>query len=101
MYRRTVHRGILALAVVTSLAFAGAQPAAAKDLGLKARLGHLMSVLDPGLWTKLTGWLGGGDGKPTKTSSSSTQTAGEKGWGMDPNGNSVLTSPTSDPLGLP
>lgn len=100
MYRRTVHRGILALAVVTSLAFAGAQPAAAKDLGFTARLGHLMSVLDPGLWTKLTGWLGGGDGKPVKATSPSSSASTEKGWGMDPNGNSVLTSPTSDPLGL-
>ena len=99
MYRRTVHRGILALAVVTSLSLAGAQPAAAKDLGFTARLGHLMSVLEPGLWAKLTGWLS--PGKPTKTSSSSQPNAGEKGWGLDPNGNSITTSPTSDPLGLP
>lgn len=98
MYRRSVHRGIVALAVVTSLWLAGAQPAAAKDLGFTARLGHLMSVLEPGLWAKLTGWIGGD--KPTKATSS-TPSAGEKGWGMDPNGNSITTSPTSDPLGLP
>lgn len=99
MYRRSIHRGIAALAVVTSLWFAGAQPAAAKDLGLTARLGHLMSVLEPGLWAKLTGWLS--PGKPTKATSSSTPSTGEKGWGLDPNGNSLTTSPTSDPLGLP
>jgi hypothetical protein len=98
MYRRTVHRGILALAVVTSLSLAGAQPAAARDLGFTARLGHLMSALEPNLWAKLTGWLSGD--KPTKATSSSTPSSGEKGWGLDPNGNSTTASPTSDPLGL-
>jgi len=99
MYRRTIHRGILALAVVTTLSLAGAQPAAARDLGLTARLGHLMSVLEPGLWAKLTGWLS--PDKPTKATSSSNPSPGEKGWGLDPNGNSMTTSPDSDPSGLP
>jgi hypothetical protein len=99
MFHRSIHRGIVALAVVTSMSLAGAQPAAARDLGFTARLGHLMSVLDPGLWAKLTGWLS--PDKPTKATSSSNPSTGEKGWGLDPNGNSLTTAPTSDPLGLP
>jgi hypothetical protein len=96
MHRRTVHRGMFALAIVTSLAFAGARPAAARELGLKERLNHLWSAVTgagPGAWAQLTDWLGD---KPAHT---------KKGWGMDPNGaeldgNSSTTPPPSDPTGL-
>jgi hypothetical protein len=96
MHRRAIRRGIFALAVVTSVPFAGARPAAARDLGVVAQLNHLWSTLEPGAWMKLAGWLNGD--KPTK-----------KGWGMDPNGtepppptggNSITVPSTSDPTGL-
>jgi hypothetical protein len=99
---RSVHRGMFALAIVTSLAFAGAQPAAARELGMMERLNRLWSSVtgaEPGAWAQLTGWFGGD--KPTKATSTPTSSTTDKGWGMDPNGNSITTSPTSDPLGLP
>jgi hypothetical protein len=99
--RNSVRRGILALAVVTSLAVAGAQPAAARELSLMEHLQRLWSTVagsGTGAWSQLTGWLGGNP--PAKATSTPTSNSTEKGWGMDPNGNTVTTSPTSDPLGL-
>jgi hypothetical protein len=102
MHRKYVRRGIFALAVVTSLAFSGSRPAAARELGLLERLNRVWSTVtgaQTGAWTQLASWFGGD--KPTKATSTPTSSTVDKGWGMDPNGNSILTSPTSDPSGLP
>jgi hypothetical protein len=101
MHRKYVRRGIFALAVVTSLAYSGSRPAAARELGLMERLNRAWSAVTGAqpAWAQLAGWFGGD--KPTKAASSSTSSTVDKGWGMDPNGNSILTSPTSDPSGLP
>jgi hypothetical protein len=102
MHHKTMHRGILALAVVTSLAVAGAQPAAARELSLMNRLGHLWSAVtggEPGVWSQVAGWLGGGTTAPTKAISTAPDTS-DRGKGMDPNGNSVVSGPLSDPLGV-
>jgi len=98
MRRTTVHRGIIALAIVTSLAFAGARPAAARELGALDRFHQVWSAFAgaPGLWDrmgdKLAGWFGGG--LPTKVVSAPTST--DKGWGMDPNGST--TDSTLSPI---
>lgn len=88
MYRRTIHRGIAALSLVTFLAAAGAQPAmAAPDAGLLGRLAGLWSSVVGGepdtLWHRLTGWAGKPAGK-------TPQAAAKKGWGIDPNGNAII-----------
>jgi hypothetical protein len=94
MHRRTVHRGIFALALVVLLTCAGARPAAASDLSLMDRLHRLWSAVtvsqpaQPGFWEQLTGWFGGA--KPTKAVSSPDMS--EKGWGLDPNGNSLTST---------
>ena len=87
MYRRTIHRGIAALSLVTFLAVAGAQPAmAAPDAGFLGRLAGLWSSVVGGesetLWHRLTGW---GGGKPSK----SPRATAKLGWGIDPNGRAV------------
>jgi hypothetical protein len=92
MERRTVHRGILALAIVTSLSAAGSRPAAAVDLGFLDRLDHL--------WSLVTG-IPSHAPRPAASRSprvpqKSTE-PGERGWGIDPNG---LTSiPGTLPVG--
>jgi hypothetical protein len=89
MYRRTIHRGIAALSLVTFLAVAGAQPvAAAPDAGFLGRLAGLWSAVagedSDTLWNRLTGWAGG---KPAgKTPRATTK----RGWGVDPNGNAIV-----------
>lgn len=96
MDRTFMRRGILALAIVISLAFAGAQPAAARQLSVLDRLDRLWSmVTGPGLWS----YLSGGDaGKPTK-SAVPTSDSTDRGKGMDPNGNSLVSDPDYTPVG--
>lgn len=95
MHRKTVHRGIAALALVTILTVAGAQPAAAADLGFLDRLANFWSAVtgeEPtNLWDTLTGWFGG-----TEKATSTDTTITDRGAGIDPNGN-TLTSSTTDP----
>jgi hypothetical protein len=94
MFRRTIHRGIAALSLVTFLAVAGAQPAAASDAGFLGRLAGLWSAVAGGesdtLWNRLTGWL---EGQPVavKGSSTTTEVIQERGGGIDPNGNRIVT----------
>src|SRR5688572_30211596 len=89
MYRRTIHRGIAALSLVTFLAVAGAQPAmAAPDAGFLGRLAGLWSTVVGGdtdnLWHRLTGWAGG------EPAAKKPQATAKKGWGIDPNGNAIV-----------
>ncbi len=96
MERRTVHRGILALAIVTSLSTAGPRPAAAMDLGFLDRLDHL--------WSFVTG---NPSHAPRPAASRSPRSPrvpqktapvdGERGWGIDPNG--LATIPGTLPIG--
>ncbi len=88
MYRRTIHRGIAALALVTFLGVA-AQPAmAAPDAGFLGRLSGLWSSVVGGepetLWHRLTSWAGG------KPASKKPQATAKRGWGIDPNGNAIV-----------
>lgn len=96
MHRRTVHRRIAALALVTALALVGARPAAAMELGFLDRLGSLWSAVTggapEGLWETLTGWWGGGE----KPASPDGVMKADASWGTDPNGN-PLTATTSGP----
>lgn len=94
MFRRTIHRGIAALALVTFLAVAGAQPAAAAPSeGFLDRIAGLWSTVTGGeqdtLWNRLTGWL---EGQPTAkvTTSTTVELPKERGGGIDPNGNDVV-----------
>ena len=90
MRRRSVHRGLAALAIVTSMAVAGARPAAAESLGFFDRLAGFLSTVDapgaPGLWTSMTSWFG-----VTEKATSADTT--DRGWGLDPNGNSSVVEP--------
>ena len=99
--RRTMQRGIVALAIVTSLSVAGARPAAAMDLGLMHQISNL--------WSFLTGvspvaHQTAAPGKPVHRKGTSTtcptgQTC-EGGWGIDPNGNTVTSTPTTTDSGV-
>ncbi|MFL6234926.1 MAG: hypothetical protein ACJ76N_17460 [Thermoanaerobaculia bacterium] len=88
--RRTVHRGIAALAIVTSLAAAGARPAAAMDLGLARQLSSL--------WSFVTGAspaqhrAASRSTKPGKATTPPPDSS-DRGWGIDPNGNTVTIVP--------
>jgi hypothetical protein len=86
--RRTVHRGIVALAIVTSLSVAGTRPAAAMDLGLVHQISNL--------WSLVTGGPSHAPhrtaGKPA-TRKATTSDPTDRGWGIDPNGSSVTTDP--------
>jgi hypothetical protein len=102
MRRTTVHRGIVALAIVTSLAFAGARPAAARELGALDRFHQVWSAFvgAPGLWDrmgdKLAGWFGG---VPAKAVSTPPPASTDKGWGMDPNGSTTDSTTPPVPAG--
>lgn len=90
MRRRNVHRGMAALAIAASMAFAGARPAAAESLGLLDRLAGLWSSVTapaPGIWSTVTDWFTVGE-KATTTQET------DRGWGLDPNGNSSVQEPT-------
>jgi hypothetical protein len=85
MYRGTIRRGITALSLVTFLAVAGAQPAAAaSDAGFLGRLAGLWTAVAGGesdtLWNRLTVWL---EGKPGNKAPRATA---KRGFGLDPNG---------------
>jgi hypothetical protein len=85
MHRRSVHRGIAVLALVTILALAGAPPAAAADLSLLDRVANLWSAVthgEAGLWDLVAGWFGG-------TEKAATTTEDDRGAGSDPNGVAV------------
>lgn len=86
MSRRKLHRRVAALAVVAALGLAGSRPAAAVDLNLVNRLGHLWSAVaagEPGgLWGTLTGWLGGA----TKGGEDELQPSTDSHSMSDPNG---------------
>ena len=93
MYRGTIHRGIAVLSLVTFLAVAGAQPAAAApDAGFLGRLAGLWSEVVAGesdtLWNRLAGWL---EGKPAAKTSIiiDPNLPKPRGGGIDPNGNDV------------
>lgn len=99
--RRTIQRGIVALAIVTSLSAAGARPAAAMDLGVMQQVSNL--------WSFLTGaspvaHRSAAPSKPVhRKGTSSTCTSGpgcELGWGIDPNGNTVTSAPTTTDSGV-
>lgn len=105
MYRGTIHRGIAALSLVTFLAVAGAQPAAAApDAGFLGRLAGLWSEVAGGtqdsLWSRVAQWLEGKPAVPAKASA--TSTTNDRGAGIDPNGNTntnrvvAETVPTGD-----
>jgi len=83
MFRRTVHRGTAALALVAVLALAGAQPAAAANLRFADRLAGLWSAVTSGepagLLNTMIGWFVGPEKTPPVKSS-------DTGWGSDPNG---------------
>jgi hypothetical protein len=94
MERRTVHRGILALAIVTSLSVAGSRPAAAMDLGLLDRLSHL--------WSLVTGDAHQATGRAHRASTQVPKVPGTKlGWGIDPNGGWIVIDPDTPPGGAP
>jgi hypothetical protein len=90
MKGRTVQRGIVALAIVTSLAAAGPRPAAAMDLGL---VRHQLSSL----WSFVTGGPSPAphraESRPTKPGKATSQPDPDRGWGIDPNGNSITVGP--------
>jgi hypothetical protein len=92
MKRRIVHRGVVALAIVTSLSLAGAQPAAAANLNLLDRLSHLWSMV-----TGLPAFTSHQEStRPAKLPGKSTTTTpapGDRGWGIDPNGNTLTGEP--------
>jgi hypothetical protein len=99
MHRRTVHRGIAALALIAVLALPGAQPAAAADLNFLDRLASLWSAVtdrEPAasLWDTLTGWFG------TEKATSLSDTP-DRGAGIDPNGNSLTAAPTDPAASSP
>ena len=89
MKRRIVHRGVVALAIVTSLSFAGARPAAAANLSLLDRISHLWSIVTGDcrrpLRTRESARTPTIPGKSTTTTPAPT----DRGWGIDPNGNSL------------
>jgi len=87
--RRSIHRGVVALAIVTSLSVAGAHPAAAMDLG---SVGRQLSSL----WSFITGASPAQhrtEGRTTKPGRKAQDSNTDRGWGIDPNGNSLTTAP--------
>jgi hypothetical protein len=92
MHRKTIHRGIAALALVTFL-LAGAQPAAAANLGFLDRLASLWTAVterEPaaGLWDTVTGWFGSATEKDADTTPVT-----DRGAGLDPLGTCVTSVP--------
>ena len=92
MHRETVRRGAAALVLTSGLALAGARPAAAAEPGPLSR--------NPGwfasLWTELVERSGLGEGINSVVSfwqAATEQPGPDQGFGMDPNGNSILIGP--------
>ena len=97
MHRKTFHRGIAALALVTLL-LAGAQPAAAANLGFLDRLASLWTAVterEPatGLWDTVAGWFGS-----SKQKESDCTPITERGSGIDPNGIWAMPTPVDPTL---
>ena len=92
MERRTVHRGILALAIVTSLSAAGSRPAAAVDLGL---LGHFDRI-----WSFVTGIPAHRVASRPHRATEPVVPGTKKGWGIDPNGGWIVIDPDLTPDGV-
>jgi hypothetical protein len=93
MHRRTVHRRIAALALVTALALVGPRPATAAGLGFLDHLDSLWSAVTgapEGLWETLTGWFGCSESE--KTASPEGVMKSESSGTFDPNGNPVVYS---------
>ena len=93
MHRKTVHRGIAALALVTVLAFAGAQPAAAANLGFLDRLASVWTAVterEPAisLWDTVAGWFGSATEKEADTTPVT-----DRGAGLDPLGTCAQSTP--------
>ena len=97
MHRRTVHRGIAALALVTVLMAAGARPAAAAaNHGFMGRLAGVWSAVageSSSLLDRLVRWFDGGEAARAQRTTATAKLS----WGIDPNGNSVPLDPTEDP----
>jgi hypothetical protein len=89
--RRTIQRGVVALAIVTSLSAAGARPAAAMDLGLARQLSHL--------WSFVTGIPSPAphraESRPAKPGKATTSDDKDRGWGIDPNGLTIAPGTAS------
>lgn len=87
MERKTVHRGIVVLAIVTSLSVAGSRPAAAVDLGFLDRLNHL--------WSFVTGTdAHRATARVHRAAEKAPAVPGTKaGWGIDPNGHDIVVDP--------
>jgi hypothetical protein len=96
--RRTVQRGIVALAIAATLSVAGPRPAAAMDLGLTHQISKLWSFFigTPSAASHRTtagkpdtrkAATGATTGSTTSSStSSSSDPTPDRGWGIDPNG---------------
>src|SRR4051812_30688626 len=95
MERRNVRRGVAALAVATFLALAEAPPAAATGLSFVDRLGSLWSVLtgEPGAAPAGRAAVShaGARARQAKAAQTSPISDPDKGWGLDPNGNALLS----------
>jgi hypothetical protein len=93
MYRRTSQRGIAALALVLMLTLIGAQPAAAADRKPAGRHDGFWTIVDsvlPGAHAalgSLTGWF---HGAKSSSSMPAPPAVTNVGWGIDPNGESVI-----------
>ena len=87
MHRETVRRGAAVLALAGSLALAGARPAAAAEPGPLSRdLGWFAELWSEGIRGIVSFW------------EAATEREIDQGFGMDPNGNSILgeTPPPAD-----
>ena len=90
--RRTVQRGIVALAIAGSLSIAGPRPAAAMDLGLTHQVSRLWSF-----------FFGAPSSAPHRTTASKpdnrkatdSEPVIDRGWGIDPNGIWVTPNPVT------
>jgi hypothetical protein len=88
---------MVALAIVTSLSFAGARPAAAANLDFLNQLSRLWTAVT-GLSTSVVAHPVSARAPKLPTKSTSQPANGDRGWGVDPNGNTISSTP-SDPLG--
>jgi hypothetical protein len=84
MSRKNASRGIFALILVLGLTLAGASPAAAADFG---SWNFSFDGMVSGFWAEVTRWLGSTDKASEQTDRM------DRGFGLDPNGNSVSIVP--------
>jgi hypothetical protein len=88
MHRKTLRRGAVALALAGVLALAAARPAAASEPGpLPGNLGWLGGLFREGISGLVSFW-----------EAATAQSETDKGFGVDPNGSSILieTPPPPD-----